>query len=67
VPGSHRTSLDWLLPGPEAQGHPAPYTTVSQTLRYLRASEAVAAERDGRIIRYRLASQQRSNRSAPWP
>lgn len=31
-------------------------TTVSQTLRYLRASEAVAAERDGRVIRYRLAS-----------
>ena len=31
-------------------------TTVSQTLRYLRASDAVAAERDGRIIRYRLAS-----------
>jgi ArsR family transcriptional regulator, lead/cadmium/zinc/bismuth-responsive transcriptional repressor len=33
-------------------------TTVSQTLRYLRASEAVTAERDGRIIRYRLASPQ---------
>jgi len=33
-------------------------TTVSQTLRYLRASEAVTAERDGRVIRYRLASQQ---------
>jgi ArsR family transcriptional regulator, lead/cadmium/zinc/bismuth-responsive transcriptional repressor len=33
-------------------------TTVSQTLRYLRASEAVAAERDGRVIRYRLASPQ---------
>ena len=31
-------------------------TTVSQTLRYLRASEIVAAERDGRVIRYRLAS-----------
>jgi ArsR family transcriptional regulator, lead/cadmium/zinc/bismuth-responsive transcriptional repressor len=31
-------------------------TTVSQTLRYLRASQIVAAERDGRIIRYRLAS-----------
>jgi ArsR family transcriptional regulator, lead/cadmium/zinc/bismuth-responsive transcriptional repressor len=33
-------------------------TTVSQTLRYLRASEAVTAERDGRVIRYRLASTQ---------
>jgi DNA-binding transcriptional ArsR family regulator len=33
-------------------------TTVSQTLRYLRASEAVTAERDGRIIRYRLTSPQ---------
>jgi ArsR family transcriptional regulator, lead/cadmium/zinc/bismuth-responsive transcriptional repressor len=31
-------------------------TTVSQTLRYLRAGEIVAAERDGRVIRYRLAS-----------
>ena len=31
-------------------------TTVSQTLRYLRASQAVAAERDGRVMRYRLAS-----------
>jgi len=31
-------------------------TTVSQTLRYLRASEIVATERDGRVIRYRLAS-----------
>jgi DNA-binding transcriptional ArsR family regulator len=31
-------------------------TTVSQTLRYLRASQAVSAERDGRVIRYRLAS-----------
>ncbi len=30
-------------------------TTVSQTLRYLRASQIVSAERDGRIIRYRLA------------
>jgi DNA-binding transcriptional ArsR family regulator len=30
-------------------------TTVSQTLRHLRAAEAVFAERDGRIIRYRLA------------
>jgi len=30
-------------------------TTVSQTLRYLRASQTVTAERDGRIIRYRLA------------
>jgi ArsR family transcriptional regulator, lead/cadmium/zinc/bismuth-responsive transcriptional repressor len=29
-------------------------TTVSQTLRHLRAAEAVAAERDGRVIRYRL-------------
>jgi ArsR family transcriptional regulator, lead/cadmium/zinc/bismuth-responsive transcriptional repressor len=32
-------------------------TTVSQTLRYLRASEIVATERDGRVIRYRLASE----------
>ncbi len=30
-------------------------TTVSQTLRYLRAAEVVSAERDGRIVRYRLA------------
>jgi ArsR family transcriptional regulator, lead/cadmium/zinc/bismuth-responsive transcriptional repressor len=30
--------------------------TVSQTLRYLRASETVIAERDGRVVRYRLAS-----------
>jgi ArsR family transcriptional regulator, lead/cadmium/zinc/bismuth-responsive transcriptional repressor len=32
-------------------------TTVSQTLRYLRAGQIVAAERDGRVIRYRLASE----------
>jgi DNA-binding transcriptional ArsR family regulator len=31
-------------------------TTVSQTLRYLRACQIVATERDGRIIRYRLTS-----------
>ena len=31
-------------------------STVSQTLRHLRASQTVIAERDGRIIRYRLAS-----------
>jgi DNA-binding transcriptional ArsR family regulator len=31
-------------------------TTVSQTLRYLRASQVVTAERDGRVIRYRLDS-----------
>ena len=30
-------------------------TTVSQTLRYLRAAQVVAAERDGRVIRYQLA------------
>jgi DNA-binding transcriptional ArsR family regulator len=30
--------------------------TVSQTLRHLRASQAVIAEREGRIVRYRLAS-----------
>lgn len=30
-------------------------TTVSQTLRFLRAAHAVTAERDGRVIRYRLA------------
>ncbi|MGH3226598.1 MAG: ArsR/SmtB family transcription factor, partial [Streptosporangiaceae bacterium] len=29
--------------------------TVSQTLRYLRASEIVSTERDGRVIRYQLA------------
>jgi ArsR family transcriptional regulator, lead/cadmium/zinc/bismuth-responsive transcriptional repressor len=31
-------------------------TTVSQTLRHLRAAEVVYAERDGRVIRYRLAA-----------
>src|ERR1700693_3842200 len=31
-------------------------TTVSQTLRYLRASQTVIAEREGRVVRYRLAS-----------
>jgi DNA-binding transcriptional ArsR family regulator len=30
--------------------------TVSQTLRYLRASQTVISERDGRVVRYRLAS-----------
>ena len=30
-------------------------TTVSQTLRYLRAAQVAAAERDGRVIRYQLA------------
>ncbi len=30
-------------------------TTVSQTLRYLRATQTVSTERDGRVIRYRLA------------
>jgi ArsR family transcriptional regulator, lead/cadmium/zinc/bismuth-responsive transcriptional repressor len=29
--------------------------TVSQTLRHLRATQTVTTERDGRIIRYRLA------------
>ena len=29
-------------------------TTVSQTLRYLRAAEVVCTERDGRVIRYQL-------------
>ena len=29
--------------------------TVSQTLRHLRASQTVIAERDGRVMRYRLA------------
>lgn len=29
-------------------------TTVSQTLRYLRATQTVSAERDGRVIRYRM-------------
>ena len=31
-------------------------STVSQTLRHLRAAEVVTTERDGRVIRYRLAS-----------
>jgi ArsR family transcriptional regulator, lead/cadmium/zinc/bismuth-responsive transcriptional repressor len=31
-------------------------TTVSQTLRYLRATGSVTAERAGRIVRYELAS-----------
>ena len=30
-------------------------TTVSQTLRHLRAAQAVTARRDGRVIRYHLA------------
>jgi ArsR family transcriptional regulator, lead/cadmium/zinc/bismuth-responsive transcriptional repressor len=30
--------------------------TVSQTLRYLRASQIVAARRDGRVVRYQLTS-----------
>jgi DNA-binding transcriptional ArsR family regulator len=30
-------------------------TTVSQTLRHLRATQTVEAERDGRVMRYRLA------------
>jgi DNA-binding transcriptional ArsR family regulator len=30
-------------------------TTVSQTLRHLRASQTVESERDGRVMRYRLA------------
>jgi DNA-binding transcriptional ArsR family regulator len=29
-------------------------TTISQTLRHLRASQTVVAERDGRVMRYRL-------------
>lgn len=29
--------------------------TVSQTLRYLRMAQVVSTERDGRVIRYRLA------------
>ena len=29
-------------------------TTVSQTLRYLRAAQVVDSERDGRVVRYRL-------------
>jgi DNA-binding transcriptional ArsR family regulator len=31
-------------------------TTVSQTLRHLRATQTVTARRDGRVIRYQLAS-----------
>lgn len=30
-------------------------TTVSQTLRHLRAAQVVITERDGRVIRYQLA------------
>jgi DNA-binding transcriptional ArsR family regulator len=30
--------------------------TVSQTLRYLHAAQAVSAQRDGRVVRYQLAS-----------
>jgi DNA-binding transcriptional ArsR family regulator len=30
-------------------------TTVSQTLRHLRASQVVTTERDGRVIRYQMA------------
>jgi ArsR family transcriptional regulator, lead/cadmium/zinc/bismuth-responsive transcriptional repressor len=30
--------------------------TVSQTLRYLRASQTVIPEREGRVVRYRLAT-----------
>lgn len=30
-------------------------TTVSQTLRHLRAAQTVEADRDGRVMRYRLA------------
>ena len=30
-------------------------STVSQTLRHLRAADAVTTEREGRVIRYRLA------------
>ena len=40
-------------------------TTVSQTLRYLRASQIVATERDGRVIRYRLASDAVADLLAP--
>jgi DNA-binding transcriptional ArsR family regulator len=32
-------------------------TTVSQTLRHLRASHTVSTERDGRIIRYQLTDK----------
>ena len=31
-------------------------TTVSQTLRYLRAADVVSTERDGRVIRYQLTA-----------
>ena len=40
-------------------------TTVSQTLRYLRASQTVIAERDGRVVRYRLASTPVTDLLAP--
>jgi DNA-binding transcriptional ArsR family regulator len=49
-------------------------TTVSQTLRHLRANQTVVAERDGRVMRYRLAdpaiadlldSTSRATREAP--
>jgi DNA-binding transcriptional ArsR family regulator len=49
-------------------------TTVSQTLRHLRASQTVVAEREGRVMRYRLADpavadlldgKRRATREAP--
>lgn len=33
-------------------------TTVSQALRHLRAAQVVATQRDGRVIRYHLASEE---------
>jgi len=45
-------------------------TTVSQALRLLRAGGVVFAERDGRIVRYRLADEQLAellDRIAPQP
>lgn len=44
-----------LLPA-DRSDHRVIDATVSQTLRYLRASQTVIAEREGRVVRYRLAS-----------
>ncbi len=44
-----------LLPA-DRSDHRVIDATVSQTLRHLRASQTVVAERDGRVVRCRLAS-----------
>jgi len=40
-------------------------TTVSQTLRHLRASHAVTTERDGRVVRYQLTDSAITSLLAP--